>query len=167
MLTLTSSVFVISVVRLVVLSRLEDYDVTWNYVNAAIWSAAEPSMGIIAACIPSLRPMVSLIWKGSHRGPTVISESPERTNSSNSLWPVRGKEHVPQVGPFARLEDRVYAGDHDGWSHDAMIHGGKSEGTVRSDEVDLEELHSNTQGIRVKKEVTVTSHAWDYMDRLF
>lgn len=36
------SVCFISIIRLVVLSRLHEFDVTWNYVNAAIWSAAEP-----------------------------------------------------------------------------------------------------------------------------
>lgn len=57
------SVCIISIVRLIVLSRLEEFDVTCecpflrtflikligrhlgNYVDAAIWSAAEPAMG--------------------------------------------------------------------------------------------------------------------------
>lgn len=47
-------VCIISIIRLVVLSRLASVDVTWNYVNSAIWSAAEPSMGVISACTPSL-----------------------------------------------------------------------------------------------------------------
>lgn len=44
-----ASVCIISIIRLVVLSRLENDDVTWNFVNSAIWSAAEPCMGVISA----------------------------------------------------------------------------------------------------------------------
>ncbi|MDI1490806.1 MAG: hypothetical protein OHK93_002010 [Ramalina farinacea] len=51
-------VCIISIIRLIVLSRLSDADVTWNYVDSAIWSAAEPCMGVISACIPSLHPLV-------------------------------------------------------------------------------------------------------------
>ncbi|MCJ1259543.1 hypothetical protein MMC24_007381 [Lignoscripta atroalba] len=39
-------VCVVSIVRLVVLDRLEQVDVTWNFVDAAIWSAIEPTIGI-------------------------------------------------------------------------------------------------------------------------
>ncbi|KAI4133647.1 MAG: hypothetical protein LQ341_006147 [Variospora aurantia] len=43
-------VCIISIIRLVVLSRLHHADVTWNFVNSAIWSAAEPCMGVVSAC---------------------------------------------------------------------------------------------------------------------
>ncbi|KAG8525603.1 uncharacterized protein KY384_009247 [Bacidia gigantensis] len=61
-------VCIISIIRLVVLSRLTSVDVTWNYVDSAIWSAAEPSMGVISACLPSLRPLVSILLRGTVRG---------------------------------------------------------------------------------------------------
>jgi len=166
----TNSVCVISIVRLIVRSRLGEYDVTWNYVNAAIWSVAEPSMGVIAACIPSLRPLISLVWKGSHRGPTMVSKSAQATNSSDSsrmIWPVRGKDDVQPVGGFTRLEDPNSGSDRDRWGHEANAQGGKYQETTGSNEIDLEEMNPGAGGIRVKKEVTVTSHAWDYKDRLY
>ena len=45
------SVCFISIIRLVVVARLHDFDVTWNYVNAAIWSAAEPCVSTFVAML--------------------------------------------------------------------------------------------------------------------
>ena len=166
----TSSVCVVSIVRLVVLSRLEAYDVTWNYVNAAIWSAAEPSMGVIAACIPSLRPLFALVWKGSHRGPFVDSNGDQTyasSNSSRSIWPSHGKDEAQPVGRFRRLEDLLSSGDRGRWGHEANIDGGKRQGTTSSEEVGLGNMNDRMGGIRVKNEIIITSHVWDYKDRLY
>ncbi|KAL8636285.1 MAG: hypothetical protein Q9228_006308, partial [Teloschistes exilis] len=39
-----------------------------NYVPAATWSAAEPSVAVVSACLPSLRPLfVRIVWGGNHR----------------------------------------------------------------------------------------------------
>ncbi|KAG6993905.1 hypothetical protein G7Y79_00049g084650 [Physcia stellaris] len=43
----------ISIIRLIVVARLHDFDVTWNYVNAAIWSAAEPCRRVFHLYVPS------------------------------------------------------------------------------------------------------------------
>lgn len=139
-------------------------------VNAAIWSAAEPSMGVIAACIPSLRPLVALIWRGSHRGPTMVSKSAQATTSSASsrmIWPVRGNDEVQPVGGFTRLNDTVPTGDRDRWGHEANVRGGKNKETIGPDEISLEEINAGNGGIRVKNEVSVTSYSWDYKDRLY
>lgn len=140
--------------------------VAGNFVDAAIWSAAEPSMGVIAACIPSLRPLFSMVFKGRPGGPTMASKSAQATTSSGSsriMWPVRSPGDEP-VGGFTRLED-----GQDRWGHNANIHGGKHKGHTGSDEISLEEMGSPSKGkgIRVKNEVTVTSEAWDYKDRLY
>ena len=152
------------------LSRLEKADVTWNFVNAAIWSAAEPSMGVIAACIPSLRPLIALLWKGSHRGPTMASKTLQDTSSSSSSkmkWTVHGNDDAQPTTGFARLQDSPSSGNFDRWGHEASIHGGKRKGTINSDEVYLEEMNAGQNGIRVKNEITITSHAWEYKDRLY
>ena len=49
----------VSVIRLVLLSNLNENDVTWNYADTAVWTAAELSITIIATSLPSLRPLVS------------------------------------------------------------------------------------------------------------
>lgn len=120
-------------------------------------------MGVIAACIPSLRPLFSTIWKGKPSGPTMVSKSAQATTSSGSsrmIWPVR--THEEPVGGFTRLED-----GQERWGHAANAHGGKNNGRSGEDEISLEAINEPNRGIRVKNEVTVTSEAWDYKDRLY
>ena len=169
MLIKTPSVCVISIVRLIVLARLEAYDVTWNYVNAAIWSAAEPSMSVIAACLPSLRPLIALALKGTHRGPTLISKkSAQATSSSGSsrvIWPARTVEDAEPAGGFTRLEETAIGRDRDRWGQcETAVRGGKRQSTSTFNEIGMEEMNS---GIRVKNEITITSHVWDYKDRVY
>lgn len=152
------------------LSRLDSFDVTWNYVDAAIWSAAEPAMSVIAACLPSLRPLVALIWKASHRGPSLMNstKSAQATTSSGSsrtIWPGRtNKEDVDKIGGFTRLDD-TGGGK---WGYNSDIRGGKHRQRAEGmDEVSLEELNPPNGEIRVREEVVVTSEKWDYNNRLF
>ena len=168
-LTRKLSVCIISIVRLIVLARLEAYDVTWNYVNAAVWSAAEPSMGVIAACLPSLRPFVALVLKSTHRGPTVISkkypQASDSSGSSKSIWPSRTAEDAEPAGGFTRLEDTAIGRERDQrGKNETAVRGGKRHSTNTFNEIGLEEMNS---GIRVKNEIIVTSHAWDYKDRVY
>lgn len=132
-------------------------------------------MGVIAACIPSLRPLVALLWKGTYRGPTMPSSgkgSEQATTSASSgssrmIWPVRTKEDVQPAGGFTRLEDPINPGKRDRWGHETEARGGKPGGGTASDEISLEEMNAGDGRIKVKEEVTVTSYAWDYKDRLY
>ena len=83
------------------------------------------------------------------------------------VWPGRDEE---LVGGFTRLEDGNMARDQsrDRWGHDVNVHGGLKNGRSRGeneDEVSLQEMRNT--GIQVKHEITVTSEAWDYKDRLY
>ncbi|CAL5872881.1 uncharacterized protein PFLUO_LOCUS7150 [Penicillium psychrofluorescens] len=40
----------------------ENMDITWNFGRGFIWSSIEPSLGIISACLPTLRPLVRYIF---------------------------------------------------------------------------------------------------------
>ena len=144
-----------------------------NYVNAAIWSAAEPSMGVIAACIPSLRPLVAHSWKAIHKDPTILTKKSARaTTSSGSSrieWPSR-VHGEGLVGGFTRLEEGRLPRDQTQarWGHDVNVRGGKSNRASNVEgNVSLEELNPHDTGIRVKNEVTVTSTAWEYKDKVF
>ena len=79
-------------------------------------------------------------------------------------WPGRDEE---LVGGFTRLEDGMpREQSRDRWGHDVNVHGGWKDGRPRGeDEVSLQEMRNT--GIKVKHEVTVTSEAWDYKDRLY
>ena len=152
------------------LSRLTAYDVTWDYVNAAIWSAAEPSMGVIAACVPSLRPLLALVCKGSYRGPAVVSSGAQATNSgksSRTVWSIREKHDVASVGAFKRLENPLSNGDRDRWGHETNFHGSNRRETTVYDQIGLAEMRAGNGGIKVKSEIIITSHVWDYKDRLY
>ena len=185
-LLIESSVCVISVIRLVVLSRLTAFDVTWNYVNAAIWSAAEPCMGVIASCIPSLRPLLSLLLHGTTRATSTLhSKSAQNTSSSYTMFSKRDLQGdeidlvpTPSGGGegFARLGDRERGLGSPRWGHEVEVKGGKEKrntgfsgfgGTQQQeDEISLEEIIPQG-GIKVKSEVVVTSTEWEWKDRLY
>lgn len=38
-----------------------------DYVNAGIWTCVEPTMGIVSACVPSLRPLVQVCFEKTAR----------------------------------------------------------------------------------------------------
>ncbi len=144
---------------------------TYSYIGLIYWqyfAELTRRIGVIAACIPSLRPLVAFLWKGSHKGPTIFSKkSAQATTSSGSsrmAWPGRDEE---LVGGFTRLEDGMPRDQsRDRWGHDVNVHGGWKDGRSRGeDEVSLQEMRN--PGIKVKHEVTVTSEAWDYKDRLY
>ena len=127
---------------------------------------------VIAACIPSLRPLAAMIWRGTHRGPTMMSKSSKTAQvtssvaSSRMMWPGRGnQDETNPPGGFTRLEDQISAVDKDRWGHDTNVQGGTNRKTTGADEISLEEV--NDRGIRVKNEITVISEAWDYKDRLY
>ena len=158
---------------------------TGNYVNSAIWSAAEPSMGVISACIPSLRPLISYITRGTTRGigvsKTAISKnkskgSAQDTSSvaSKMVWRSPRIGEDGRDGYFERLEDPSEAVSPGGgnrpsyFRHETNVRGGKVAGRGAVDEISLEEMNVPAGGIRVKDEGVITSSDWlDYKDKVF
>ena len=69
----TGFVCVIAIVRLKILARAnrQTNDPTWALVPVAVWSAAEPAMGVIAACLPSLRPLLAVALNRNHIEPNL------------------------------------------------------------------------------------------------
>lgn len=64
-LTFPFSVCITSIIRLVSLKRIADSaDPTFDNVGAASWSAIECNTGIICACLPTLKPLMSKIMPG-------------------------------------------------------------------------------------------------------
>ena len=129
---------------------------------------------VIAACIPSLRPLAAMIWRGTHRAQTTVSKSSKAAQATSSsassrmIWPVRGnQDEANPVGGFTRLEDPISVADKDRWRRDIKVHTGKNRGTAATDEINLEEIDRSRKGIRVQNEITITSEAWDYKDRLY
>ncbi len=129
---------------------------------------------VIAACVPSLRPLAATVWRGTHRAPTVMSKSSKTAQATSSsassrmIWPVRGnQDETNPAGGFTRLEDPISVVGKDRWGRDVNVQGGKDRGAARADETNLVEMDASHRGIRVKREITIVSEAWDYKDRLY
>lgn len=60
-------IIIISILRLVILVRLDlkSPDIDWNFAFVGVWTATEGNMAIVCACLPSLRPILSMIMTGS------------------------------------------------------------------------------------------------------
>lgn len=150
-----------------------------NYVNSAIWSAAEPSMGVISACIPSLRPLISLLTRGTTRAvgasrttksSAAVKSSAQNASSaaSRTVWRSPRIGEDAREGYFERLEDPAEAGGRPQWGHETSVRGGRVVGRGAEDEISLEEMNTPAGGIRVKDEVVITSSDWlEYKDKVF
>ncbi|MDI1486527.1 MAG: hypothetical protein OHK93_005758 [Ramalina farinacea] len=85
------SVCVVSIVRLVVFSKVDMEDVTWDSSAVTLWSAVEPCAGIVGACVPSLRPLCSVGLRRVRRmrSPTLVAGSSKggRLDSGAAMMP--------------------------------------------------------------------------------
>jgi hypothetical protein len=63
MITLMCSICVISLLRVIVISRLDLADFTYATAPIGIWSILEPTLGVINASLPILRPILRDILK--------------------------------------------------------------------------------------------------------
>ncbi|KAL8996332.1 MAG: hypothetical protein Q9169_004132 [Polycauliona sp. 2 TL-2023] len=140
-------VCIISIIRLVVLSRLENEDLTWNFVNSAIWSAAEPCMGVISAM-----------------GGGTSAQATTSSGSSRMVWRRRDSDNGKH---FSRLEDPV--AEHTRWGRHVTVRGGRSTDHQGSSEnISLQEINVPAGQIKVKEEIVVTSTDWlEYKDRVY
>ncbi|KAL8793920.1 MAG: hypothetical protein Q9195_003539 [Heterodermia aff. obscurata] len=55
-----------SIYRVTVLNGLSSPDATWALTPAAIWAFVENAIGIVSACLPTLRPVYNLLVHGHH-----------------------------------------------------------------------------------------------------
>ena len=53
-----------SIVRVVAFDQVKLEDVTYTLVTASIWTTIEQSIGIVCACLPTVRPLIARFWKG-------------------------------------------------------------------------------------------------------
>lgn len=145
-------------------------------------------MGVISACIPSLRPLVSLLTRGTTRG-VGASKTTNKSKSKGSaqdtssgalsmVWRSPRIGEDAREGYFERLEDSSEGGGNGNgngngdrprfFRHETNVRGGKVGGRGGEDEISLEEMNVPVGGIRVKDEVRVTSSDWlEYKDKVF
>ena len=170
MLKLKDSVCAVSIVHIKILSDLHEQDLTWNYVDASIWSAAEPSIGVVSASLPSLRPLFArLIW-GRKYQPRHLPHASDR--SLTTSWRSGNKDAgIYDGGSFDQLRETDGGVGGRPWVHNVAVTGGKI-GVEGSEEYRLGSGDSGShyevpdKGIRVRTTVTVTERV-DWQDDLF
>ena len=72
--------------RLVFIAQLDTVDITWTYVSAGIWTAAEPSIAVTSASLPILRSL--WVWKQRKRSASRESDEPGEgaSRGNNSFY---------------------------------------------------------------------------------
>jgi hypothetical protein len=143
-----------------------------NYVNAGIWTATEPTMGVVSACLPSLRPLFKRLVSNTYKGPYFGSSRNKSAqnygsgNSSRYMWS-SNKGEDGDLRSFTRLEERPDETS-TAWGHTIHVHGGRNKRGSPEDQVSLEEMQTPSRRIKVKTEVTLTStERLEYRDQLF
>ena len=63
-----SSACVASIIRVPYIAHISLIDPSWSDVYGAIWSVVELDMGIVSACLPTLRPLYMHVFHGSAAG---------------------------------------------------------------------------------------------------
>ena len=179
-----SRVCIISIIRLVVLARLEaQTDITCNlthpsspssaltllgdYVNGAIWSAAEPTAAICSACLTTLRPLFAMLFLGSPLGRRAkVSQHSYSSGSSRTLWR-NAKESPSSDGRrFSRLDENPGEQTRAPWRNNTSVHGGRVQ--TAEEAIGMDEMEMPMKGIHVKTEVVwSSSERIDYEGKLF
>ena len=139
-------------------------------------------MGVVAACLPSLRPLFSTLWRGTHRGPLLDNKSSTFSSTATSggqapfhLRDRLGGSSAGGIGVRQWSSSEVPingAQEDDVWIHNVDVSGG--EGGARKGrgkggvEGGWERMELPERGIRVKTEITLLStERLEYRDRLF
>ena len=134
-----------------------------NYVNAGIWTATEPTMGVVSSCLPSLRPLLRSLVSTTYHGPTCNHGS---GTCSRYMWS-RNRAGDSACKTFTRLEETGIESN-TRWGHNVQVHGGKKQHDSSDDQIGLEEMETPSRGIKVKTEVTlISSERLEYKDQLF
>ena len=119
-------------------------------------------MAVICACIPSLRPLVSVAGKGFANAPLVgRSLHSNGGTSSRRMWESGKSKSRPSDGTFSQLDE---PDDLRPLGHDVSVRGGR----VNESHPDIEAIELPQAGINVRTEITLsTSDRLHYNDRLF
>ncbi|KAJ5947522.1 hypothetical protein N7466_000537 [Penicillium verhagenii] len=153
-------VCITSIVRLVSLKRISDStDPTYDNVGAASWSAVECNTGIICACLPTLKPLISKLapgllstLDGSRRNEQLSTSRRTTTWNDESTLGAPGEDVEYGVGDPERILELVPSGaDSYGrrWSREEKVVGLGVPGVVevagpRDREYGHQALHNHT-----------------------
>ena len=156
-----------------------------RYVEPAIWSLAEPCMGVVSACLPSLHPLISIAFRGrfaAFGSGNATNNGTQGSNARPSAFTRKAREEDLSVGSFQRILDskdnrHLLRPDDSSeatnkYGNKVSVHGGRAHGRGQEglDDISLEDMNLNLPmgRIGVKEEVVVVSSDWmEYQSRLF
>ena len=90
-LTFNHSVTVSTIYRLTILHKLTFVDATWGNVDPVIWSMVEVGIGIVCACLPTLRPLVSANVRNNRRATSYTHSFPQSGRRKPQSIPIHGE----------------------------------------------------------------------------
>jgi hypothetical protein len=112
---LPTSVLFASVYRFTTIMQFDKADTTWTLAEACTWCVVEVACGVIGACLPMMRPLMTKVSSqfGSIRSKngskTGASRGQGRTHGTDfSLVTIGGTGTKSPGGPFKRLQDHHY-----------------------------------------------------------
>ena len=171
-------VCVVSAVRLVVFSKVDMEDVTWDSAAVTLWSAVEPCAGIVGACVPSLRPLFSVGLSRLRivRLPTFAAAGSERvrqdSGASTMPWILRDLEsgNTPDENRRKWMEGKESCVFNTLCTvSSAMRRAQEKPGAVDGEtRIKVEEVEVPWGGIKVKTEIRWSvQKRYEYDDRLY
>jgi hypothetical protein len=102
-------VCIISIIRITTLKEYNPIDPTWNVVDIYLWTSVESSIGILSACLPTMKPLLGS-FIASRDSDHSKTHSANRRNggsvtdsSTRPVWP------GPDIGKsgFTRLDEEL------------------------------------------------------------
>ena len=131
-------------------------------------------MGVVSACLPSLRPLFSILFHGrvnTIKGNRASKSSGMEPGCVSTAFPWRNRVQQDDDGHFQRLTDASDAGEvfksKQQPAHECTVHGGKTNSDA-GEEVSMEEISLPAGSIAVTQEVVVISSDWiDYNYKVF
>ncbi|KAJ9315305.1 hypothetical protein DTO271D3_4472 [Paecilomyces variotii] len=108
-------VCVVSILRIIAFNKSNPKDPTYTTINTAMWSSIEQSVGIVCACLPTLRPLVRRIYETSKTTATESSTgSQSRIRSTNIHLSNLGSTQTTSSAGFIGLGDDDSLDEHSG-----------------------------------------------------
>ncbi|KAI0199954.1 hypothetical protein F4808DRAFT_196829 [Astrocystis sublimbata] len=85
--TLGIFVTIVAGVRLMFILQVDatDVDITWTFTDAAIWTNVEGNLAIAGCCLPSIKPIIDMAWRGFSNTLTNSSMSKSHNQSTNGF----------------------------------------------------------------------------------
>ena len=137
---------------------------TGDYGPVSIWTAAEPSIAVISACLPSLRPLFARMIRRRDKKSSFVLHSPSRGRQFSPPWRTTGIKEIGREGSFDRLRDFEQKAP---VQHNVAVSGGHEVDFVDG-ELGANRLEPPIKGIRALTTVVVTiAERVDWQDDLY